>query len=84
MTKKDSQLIIYQAKDGQTKLQVKLEKETVWLTQAQICQLFGKSKATISEHIKHIFEEKELDQNSYNRDKGKIAWLAIFPIFFYF
>lgn len=64
MTKTNSQIIIYQAEDGQTKLQVKLEDETVWLTQAQICQLFGKSKATISEHIKHIFEEQELDQNS--------------------
>ncbi|MDO9533876.1 MAG: virulence RhuM family protein [Bacillota bacterium] len=62
-----SQIVIYQAKDGQTRLDVRLDDETVWLTQMQICDLFHKSKATISEHIKHIFEEGELDENSVVR-----------------
>ena len=56
-----SEIIIYQAKDGSTKLQVKLENETVWLTQAQLCELFGKAKGTISEHISNIFAEDELE-----------------------
>ena len=41
--------------------------ETVWLTQAQLCELFQKSKATISEHIKNVFEEGELEENSVVR-----------------
>ena len=44
-----------------------MEGETVWLTQAQLIELFESSKANISEHIKHIFKEKELDQNSVVR-----------------
>ncbi len=66
--KQSSNIIIYQTTDGQTKLQVKLEEETVWLSQIQICQLFGKAKATISEHIKNVFEEGELDKNSTVRN----------------
>jgi len=63
----NSQIVIYQTKDGQTKLDVRLEDETVWLSQMQICDLFQKSKATVSEHIKHIFEESELDEHSVVR-----------------
>ena len=58
-------IVIYQSKDGLTKLDVRLENETVWLTQMQICRLFDKSKATVSEHIlKHVFEAGELDENA--------------------
>lgn len=52
--------LLYQSEDGETKIQTRLEDETVWLKQAQICELFGKSKSTISEHIKNIFNEGEL------------------------
>ena len=62
-----SQIVIYQTKDGQTKLDVCLEDETVWLTQMQICELFKKSKATVSEHISSIYKERELDENSVVR-----------------
>lgn len=62
-----SELILYQTEDGQTKIQTRLENETVWLTQGQMTELFGKSKSTISEHIKNIFTEGELDQNSVVR-----------------
>ena len=58
----NSELIIYQNTEGNIKVDVRLEEETVWLTQAQICELFQKSKATISEHIKNVFEEGELDE----------------------
>jgi len=57
-----SEIIIYQTKDGQTKIQTRLENETVWITQAQMVALFGKAKSTISQHIKNVFEEGELDK----------------------
>jgi hypothetical protein len=56
----NSDILIYQNQEGNIKVDVRLEEETVWLTQAQLCELFQKSKATISEHIKNIFEEGEL------------------------
>lgn len=56
-----SSILLYQNKDGNIKIDVRLEEETVWLTQAQLCELFQKSKATISGHIKNVFEEGELD-----------------------
>ncbi len=62
------EILIYQNRDGNIKIDVRLEDETVWLTQAQLCELFQKSKATISEHIKNVFEEGELDENSVVRN----------------
>ena len=56
-----SQILIYQSEDGRTKLDVRLEGQTVWLSQKQLTELFGKAKGTISEHIKHIFEDEELE-----------------------
>ena len=56
-----SQFLIYQSEDGRTKLDVRLENQTLWLNQKQLTELFGKAKGTISEHIKHIFEDKELE-----------------------
>lgn len=56
------EIIIYQSDDGITRIETRLENETVWLTQSQLCALFQKSKATISEHIKHVFEEGELEE----------------------
>jgi len=63
-----SEILLYQNPDGKIKIDVRLEDETVWLTQAQICDLFQKSKATISEHIKNVFEEGELTENSVVRN----------------
>jgi hypothetical protein len=62
------EILIYQNQDGNIKIDVRLEEETVWLTQAQLCELFQKSKATISEHIKNIFEEIELEETSVVRN----------------
>lgn len=67
MEENNSQIIIYQTKNGEAKLEVTFNDETVWLTQIQLCELFDKSKATISEHIKHIFEEGELIEDSVVR-----------------
>ena len=60
----DNKIVIYQTEDGRTQLDVKLENETVWLTQAQMVQLFDSSKANVSEHIKHIYEDGELAADS--------------------
>ena len=62
-----SEIIIYNTEDGHTKIDVKFEDETVWLTQAQLCELYQTSKSNISEHIKHFFEEGELEETSVVR-----------------
>ena len=56
------EIIIYQNNDGSTKIDVRFVDETVWLTQQQLVELYQSSKANISEHIKHIFEEHELEE----------------------
>ena len=60
----NSQIIMYQTEDGLTKIDVKLENETVWLNQLQMAELFQRDKSTISRHIKNIFDERELDKDS--------------------
>ena len=55
------EILIYQTDDGQTNIEVKIEDDTVWLTQQQLTELYQCSKSNISEHIKHIFEEGQLD-----------------------
>ncbi|MGY4384524.1 hypothetical protein ACVWYN_001550 [Pedobacter sp. UYP24] len=59
-----NQIIIYQTPNGETAIDVKIEKETVWLTQAQIVELFERDQSVISRHIKNIFKEKELDEKA--------------------
>ena len=57
-------IIIYQSENGDTKIDVHFQDETVWLTQAQLCELYQSSKTNVSEHIKNIFEEGELDEGA--------------------
>ena len=64
----ESNLLIYQNQEGNIKIDVQLENETVWLTQEQMAQLFGKGRSTITEHISNIFKEEELEQNSVCRN----------------
>ena len=59
----DSQIVLYQP-DESISLQVKIEEDTVWLTQAQMVELFGSSKANISEHITNIYQQGELVQSA--------------------
>ena len=61
------QFPIYQTEDGSTRIDVMLVAETLWLKQKQLTELFGKAKGTISEHIKHIFEDGEQDEISVVR-----------------
>lgn len=65
-----SEIIIYTATDGSTKLQVQLEGDTVWLTQDQMAMLFGKAKSTINEHIKNIYAEEELEESQTMKKFG--------------
>lgn len=60
----NSEVLIYKNKDGQIKLDVRLEEETVWLTQEQMATLFCKGRSTITEHINNVYEESELEPNS--------------------
>jgi len=60
----NSEIIIYQTEDGLTKIQTRLENETVWLTQAQMAELFGKERSVITKHIKNVFTEGELVEKS--------------------
>lgn len=62
-----NEIVIYQTSDNQTQIDVKFEGETVWLTQAQLVELYQTSKANVSEHIKHIFEEEELNRDAVVR-----------------
>ncbi|MEK7849336.1 MAG: RhuM family protein [Candidatus Omnitrophota bacterium] len=64
----DSKITIYETEDGQTKLQVKIEGETVWLTQDQMAELFDKGRSTITEHIQSVFKENELNENAVCRE----------------
>lgn len=59
----NTNIIIYQTQDGQTKIETKLENETVWLSQEQMSELFQKSRSTINEHIKNIYSENELEES---------------------
>lgn len=59
-----SQILIYQTEDGKTKIETRLENETVWLTQEQMAQLFGRDRTVVTKHLRNIFNENELDEKS--------------------
>lgn len=73
----NSQIIIYQTPDGQTAVDVKLEKDTIWLTQKQIAELFGTQRPAITKHLTNIFKTNELEEGSvcsileHTADDGK-------------
>ena len=64
----NTEIIIYQTEDGLTKIQTRLENETVWLSQAKMAELFGKGRSTITEHLSNIFKEGELEEKLVCRD----------------
>ena len=66
----ETSIIIYQSEDGKTKIETRLENETVWLTIDQMAELFQKSRSTINEHILNIYEEQELDQEQSMKKIG--------------
>ena len=60
----EDKIIIYQTEDGQTQIDVRLENETVWLTQKQIAELFGTKRPAITKHLKNIYASEELEEIS--------------------
>lgn len=64
MEPQKTELLMYQTEDGTTKIEVSVQEDTVWLTQAQLCQLFQRDKSVISRHIRNIFDDGELKENS--------------------
>lgn len=60
----NNDIIIYQTSDGQTRVNVRMDGDTVWLSQAQMAELFQKDQSVIARHISNVFKEKELEQNS--------------------
>jgi hypothetical protein len=64
----NSEILLYQTEDGQTKIEVRLEEETVWLSQMQMAELFQTTKQNVSLHIKNVFEEGELEEISTVKD----------------
>ncbi|PRC94702.1 virulence RhuM family protein [Solimicrobium silvestre] len=58
---------MFSSNDGKVRIECRFENDTLWLSQAMICDLYGKAKGTINGHVKNIFEEGELDENSVVR-----------------
>ena len=67
-TQTKSEIVIFKTSDEKVSIDVRFEGETVWLTQAQLVDLYGSSKANVSEHIKHIFEEGEFEEDAVVRN----------------
>lgn len=63
-TDNGASIVLYTTDDGNTQLEVKLEDETVWLTQSQMAELFGIDRTTVVRHIKNVYNSEELDENS--------------------
>ena len=61
---KEDQIVIYQTEDGQTQIDVRVENDTVWLTQAQMAELFLKDQSVVARHINNVFKEGELEEKS--------------------
>ena len=64
----ENKIIIYQTEDGQTQIDVRLENDTVWLTQGQMVDLFQTTKQNVSLHVRNVFKEGELDQSATVKD----------------
>ena len=64
MSGNKGELIIYQTEDGQTKIDVRMDNDTVWLSLDQMAELFQRDKSTISRHIKNVFQEGELTEDA--------------------
>ena len=69
-----SDIVIYQSENGTASLEVRLDHETVWLTQDQMAELFGRERSVITKHLRNVFKEGELEENSV---RAKYAHTAI-------
>ena len=66
----EDEIVLYQSEDGNVKVDVLFQDETVWLTQEQMAMLFGKARSTINEHIQNIYQEGELQESNSMRKFG--------------
>ena len=66
------QIEIYQSEDGQTQIQVRLEKDTLWLSQAQMAELFGKDSDTIGLHLRNIYQSGELEKSTTTEESSVV------------
>ncbi len=82
MTRNEQNIIIYQNDDGNVKLDVHLQDDSVWVTQEQMAQLFGKAKSTINEHINNIFKEGELEKALTTQKFGISEFQQKAPLFY--
>ena len=82
MEERHDEIVIYQSEDGLIKVDVLFENETVWLTQQQMAVLFGKATSTINEHIKNIYEEGELQEETTTHKFGISEFMRKAPIFY--
>ena len=71
-----SQVVLYQTDDGKVRVDVAFQEETAWLSQDQMAELFGKAKSTINEHIKNVYQEKELSPKETMRKFGISEFMA--------
>jgi hypothetical protein len=78
----NSEIILYQNQDGNIKIDVRLEEETVWLTQDQMATLFGKARSTINEHIKNIYGEIELEESLTMKKFGNSEFQQKAPFYY--
>jgi hypothetical protein len=76
------QIILYASEDGETRLQVNLKDETVWLTQDQMAILFQKAKSTINEHIKNIYLEGEVEEAETKQKFGNSEFQQKAPFYY--
>ena len=76
------EIVLYQSEDGNIKVDVLFQDETVWLTQEQMAQLFGKGRTTITEHIGNIFKEGELDEEKVCRNSDIPLNMVLLKVFF--
>lgn len=79
----NNQIIIYEGDEGQPKLEVRIEQETVWLTQEQMAELFNKSRSTINEHINNVFAEGELIKEHSVHKFGNTEKSLVKPTYYY-
>ena len=70
----NNQIIIYQTEDGQTRVDVRMENDTVWLTQAQMAELFQKDRTVITRHINNVFKEGELNREEVCAKIAHTVW----------
>ena len=80
--KKEHDILLYKTTDGNIKLDVRLQDDSVWVTQEHLAQLFGKAKSTINEHIGNIYKEGELEKEQTTQKIGNSEFQQKAPLYY--